>query len=188
MRGKIIDVARHVFIDHQRQVRLDILQVGLGFGRHIGVSRKRHLVRFINRGWLRLLLGKAVGFFSPNRVQLVDLFGDLVELLLQTVVGLYVHRPLHQYVHCVIKILFGCIQMAGFVVVLACRIGLFCLGDHLWHRIRFFRLWSLRGRRRLLLRSFRQRNRGRRPLLDAGRHCLRTRLRRLFCVLALAPQ
>ena len=67
---------------------------------------------------MELASGETVAFFKGARFQLIDFLGDLVEFLLQPVIGLYVHGALHQDVDGVVKVLLGGIQMAGFGILL----------------------------------------------------------------------
>src|SRR5580698_6440186 len=110
--------------------------LGLRLRFEIRVNRERDLVGFVDRRWLRFLLGKPVAFLQGLQLEAVYAIQDTVKFLLQALVRAQVQRTPEQKVEGAIEILFGSFEVPSFIVVLPELVFVFNLRNQLSDGIR----------------------------------------------------
>jgi hypothetical protein len=128
-RRKVVDVAGNGVVQDQRQVRVRAFDFLLGAGFDVRINGKRDFVGLVNGGRFRLALAESVPGLQRLQLELMNAFYDLVEFLLQPVVGLQIHRAGQQHIEGTVKTIFCRFQVASFVVGLTGLVFLFGLGQ-----------------------------------------------------------
>ena len=117
--GVIVDEHRHLIVEHQRQVRLGGLDLGLGRGPDVGIDRKGDVVGFVDGRRFGAWLGETVALLQRRHFKLVDGLDNLVELALQPLVVADVEIAGQQRVERLIEVLLGRLQMVRPIVGLS---------------------------------------------------------------------
>ena len=171
-RGKIIDVARHLVGQHERQIRMRGLDLGFGLRLDVGVDRRRDLVDFINRRGLGFLLRRGVVRLQGRQFRTVYTFENALQFVLHSLVRANLGGTLQQQVKGMIKSPLGLPRSPALNLSspsLVCPVGADNQSHHWIDFGRRLRL-DLRGWSRLWIRRLRSRrgNRSQRRSVGLG--------------------
>ena len=158
---EIIDEARHLVGQHERQIRMRGLDLGFGSRFNVGVNRRRDVVDFIDRSRLRFLLRRRIVRLQGRHFRAVYVFENPLQFVLHPFIRPNFGRTLQQQINCVIKTPLGRFQVPGPEFALSSLVFLFGVRNKISHRIRFGLRCSLGrlGRSRLWIRYFVRRGR-----------------------------
>ena len=81
--GEVVDEHRDLIVEHERQVGLGGLDLGLSLGADVGIDGERNVVGFVDGSGLGALLGEAIALLKRDQFELADSLDDLVEFVLQ---------------------------------------------------------------------------------------------------------